>query len=109
MLRRFSIDFALLSIGLDMVCVDIALSLATWLRPRLNTLSFVTFIPEPVVTPVALYIIFPILWVIVLSLLSLYDSKRNLSLPKEITNLTLGTILAAVTLAGTLYLSYRDV
>ena len=109
MLRRFSIDFALLSIGLDMVCVDIALGLATWLRPRLNTLSFVTFIPEPVVTPVALYIIFPILWVIVLSLLSLYDSKRNLSLSKEITNLTLGTILAAVTLAGTLYLSYRDV
>ncbi len=109
MLRRFSIDFALLSIGLDMVCVDIALGLATWLRPNLNTLSFVTFIPEPVVTPLALYIIFPILWVIVLSLLSLYDSKRNLSLPKEITNLTLGTILAAVTLAGTLYLSYRDV
>jgi hypothetical protein len=88
--RRFSVDFALLSIVLDMVCVAIALSLASWLRPYLNTLSFVTYIPEPVVTPPALYFIFPGLWVVILSLLSLYDDKRNYRFSKEIANLTLG-------------------
>lgn len=77
MLRRFSVDFALFSIVLDMVCVAIALSLASWLRQYLNTFPFVTYIPQPIVTPWALYLIFPILWVAILSLLSLYDNKRT--------------------------------
>jgi exopolysaccharide biosynthesis polyprenyl glycosylphosphotransferase len=108
-LRRFSVDFALFSIILDMVCVAISLSLASLVRPYLNTFPFVTYIPQPIVTPWALYLIFPILWVAILSLLSLYDNKRNYRFSTEITNLTVGSMLSAIALAGTLYLSYRDV
>jgi exopolysaccharide biosynthesis polyprenyl glycosylphosphotransferase len=42
-------------------------------------------------------------------LLSIYDGRRNLYVVDELTNLTLGTILASISIAGMLYLSYRDI
>ncbi|HJW91414.1 MAG TPA: sugar transferase [Anaerolineales bacterium] len=108
MFRRFTPDFALLSIGLDAALVAGALALATRLRPALNSLPLIVDI-LPIPTPGVLYVIFPLLWVLILMLVSIYDSKRNLRLGDELANLTLGSTLATVALAGTLYLSYRDV
>ena len=42
-------------------------------------------------------------------LFSVYDGRRNLRIIDEITSLTLGSLLAMVSIAGILYLSYRDV
>lgn len=111
MLRRFSIDFAVFSIGVDMAVIVGMLSLAEYIRPMLNDLPYVIDIPRAFQTPLPhpLYIIFPVLWVLILQLVSVYDGRRNLRLINEVASLTLGSILAIITLAGALYLSYRDV
>ena len=67
MFRRFTPDFALLSIGLDAALVAGALALATRLRPALNSLPLIVDI-LPIPTPGVLYVIFPLLWVLILML-----------------------------------------
>ena len=109
MLRRFSIDFAVFSMGLDVVIIAGMLEVSTYFRPLLSSLPYVADIPRPFQIPLPLYPLFPLLWVVVLQLTSVYDGRRNLRLVKEVTSLTLGSLLAIVALAGTLYLSYRGI
>jgi exopolysaccharide biosynthesis polyprenyl glycosylphosphotransferase len=109
MFRRFTVNFALFSMGLDAVLVAVSLYIATSARPFLSRLPLIAYIPSPLRTPVVLYILFPLAWVAVFSLLSVYDGRRNLQLSDELGNLTLGTLLAGVSLAGALYFSFRDV
>jgi len=109
MLRRFSIDFAVFSMCLDGLLIAAALVLATAIRPSLSDLAFVREVPEDLSTPLPLYAIFPVLWVIILFVSSVYDGRRNLRIGDEITGLSLSSLLAIVALAGTLYLSFRDV
>lgn len=94
---------------MDGLLVAAALYHATFLRPLLNTLPFTREISQPTPLPLLLYLLFPIAWVSILLLLSVYDGRRNLYFADEIATLTLGGMLAAVSLAGTLYLSFRDV
>lgn len=108
MFRRFSVNFALLSISVDAFFVAMALFVAESSRPLLNALPFAADIFEPITVPPLLYILFPVVWVAILLLLSVYDGRRNFKVVDEITNLTLGSILAMVSMAGTLYLSYRE-
>jgi exopolysaccharide biosynthesis polyprenyl glycosylphosphotransferase len=109
MFRRFSVNFALFSMVLDALLVVTSLLLATIIRPLLSDLPLVAFISYPLHIPGTLYVIFPTAWVAVYSLMSVYDGRRNLQLSDELASLTLGTILAGVSLAGALYLSFRDV
>lgn len=109
MFRRFSINFALLSISLDIVVVCLALLAATHLRPWLGFLPFAAEYPGLVVTPWPVYLLFALEWPAILLALSVYDGRRNLRQIDEFANLTLASLLAAVALAGTLYLSYRQV
>jgi exopolysaccharide biosynthesis polyprenyl glycosylphosphotransferase len=109
MLRRFSTDFAVFSMFLDMVLILLSLGFANYIRPYLNPLPFVAEIGEPHPVPLALYLIFPPLWVLILQLMSVYDARRNLHFYKEISSLTLASLLAGVALAGTLYLSFRGI
>jgi len=87
----------------------LALFTADMLRWRFNVLPFVKELPQGVHLPLILYILFPLLWVGVLLLFSVYDGRRNLRAVDEFAGLTLGSALAAVAMAGVLYLSYRDV
>ncbi len=109
MLRRFSANFAVFSIFLDFLLVDVALLLAAVLRAPLSALEFVKEIGQPVHLPLILYLLFPVVWVIVFLLFSLYDGRKNLRVVDECSSLFLGTVLAGVSMAGVLYLSYRDV
>jgi FlaA1/EpsC-like NDP-sugar epimerase len=109
MLRRFSIDFALFSIVLDAALIFIALVFATYARPYMSTLPFIAHIPPAFQIPPTLYILFPLLWVLILLFTSVYDGRRNLRFWKELTSLTVGSLLAGIILAGILYLSYRGV
>ena len=47
--------------------------------------------------------------VLILLFTSVYDGRRNLRFSKELTSLTIGSLIAAIALAGTLYLGYRSV
>lgn len=109
MFRRFSVNFAVFSIFLDMALVAASLFISMRLRVPLSSLPFVQQIREPVNLPWILFVIFPALWVAVLLLFSVYDGRRNLRVVDELASLTLGSMLASISVAGVLYLSYRDI
>jgi exopolysaccharide biosynthesis polyprenyl glycosylphosphotransferase len=109
MFRRFSANFAVLSIFLDGTLVALALYISSALRQQFNALPFVEEIITPVFVPGVLYGIFPLTWVGVLMLFSVYDGRRNLRIANELGSLTTGSVLAVVAMAGVLYLSFRDV
>ncbi len=109
MFRRFSVNFALLSIALDAALVMAALAVATHLRPRLGFLPFAAEYPYLIPTPCMVYLIAAAEWVAILLIFAVYDGRRNLRGVDEFANLTLASLVAAVSLAGTLYLSYRQV
>ena len=64
MLRRFSVDFAVFSMGLDGVLIAITLAIATSIRPALSDLTFVAEVGPDLITPIHLYVLFPLLWVL---------------------------------------------
>jgi exopolysaccharide biosynthesis polyprenyl glycosylphosphotransferase len=109
MLRKFSIDFAVFSMGLDGVLIAIALAIATSIRPALSDLTFVAEIGPDLTTPIYLYMLFPVLWVLIFFVTSVYDGRKNFRVGDEITNLFLSSLLSSIASAGTLYLSFRGV
>src|SRR5688572_29483548 len=109
MLRRFSINFALVSMLLDGFSAAFGLWLATRWRPLLNDLPVVEELPSSVGTPAALFYVFPLLWILIYAVLSIYDGRRYLRVVDEFSALTFAMIIASVSAAGILYFSYREV
>lgn len=109
MLRRFSVNFAILSISIDALMVCLALLAATYLRPSLNFLPFAADYPSLIPTPVILYPIFAIIWVAINLLFDIYNGKRAPNRVDEFVRLSLAALLAGIALAGALYLSFREV
>ncbi len=109
MFRRFSANFAVFSMYLDFLLIWASLTVAVEVRPLLNNLPFVKTILEKTTLPWFFYLIFPALWIAVLMMFSLYDGRRNLRVIHEFGSLALGSGLATISMAGVLYLSYRDV
>jgi exopolysaccharide biosynthesis polyprenyl glycosylphosphotransferase len=109
MLRRFSVNFALFSMLLDGLSVLLSLGFSVIIRPSLNNLSFIEPINTPITLPFELYIIFPIIWVIINATLSIYDGKKYLRVVDEFSALSLSVIIASISSAGVLYISFREV
>jgi exopolysaccharide biosynthesis polyprenyl glycosylphosphotransferase len=109
MFRRYSVNFALISMLLDTLAVAFALFFANQIRPYLNDLPWAANIRQPTNIPWVLYFIFPLVWVLVLNLFSIYDGRKYLRVTDELATLTFATLLAGVALAGALYLSFRDI
>ncbi len=107
MIRRFSINFAVQSIFLDVFWVGSGLWFSTLLRTFLNRYSFIQPMPLPIQLPWSLYVVFPIIWVSILATFSVYDGRKHLRAVDEYTTITLASLLAAIAMAGVLYLSYR--
>jgi exopolysaccharide biosynthesis polyprenyl glycosylphosphotransferase len=74
----------------------------------MSKLPFAANIYQPLTIPPSLYFVFPLAWVGIFLLMSVYDGRRNLHVTDEIINLIFGSVLASVFLAGTLYLSFRE-
>ena len=109
MFRRFSTNFALLSMTLDAVWVVISLIIADRIRPALNSLPFAASFPAELHLPLIIYPLSVVIWVSVFLLLSVYDGRRNFRVTDELSSVSVGSALAAVLLAGSLYLSFRQV
>ncbi len=90
-----------------MVCL--ALLAATYLRPSLAFLPFAAHYPSLIPTPLVLYPIFALEWIAINLLFDVYNGKRVLSPVDEFVRLSLAALLSSIALAGTLYLSFRDV
>jgi exopolysaccharide biosynthesis polyprenyl glycosylphosphotransferase len=108
MLRRFSTNFAVFSIAFDLVVVALSLWGVNQLRPLLNVFPFTKPIPVPPPIPSLMYFTFPLIWVVIMLAFSVYDGRKNIRIVDEFANLTLGSLMSGITLAGILYLSYRD-
>jgi exopolysaccharide biosynthesis polyprenyl glycosylphosphotransferase len=109
MIRKFSTDFAVFSIFVDILGVIGMMIFTASVRPSLNSLPFAAPINQAVNFPTYLYVVNPIVWVISFLLLNVYDGRRNLRVVDEVTSLTLGSFLAGGLLAGILYLTVRDI
>ena len=110
MLRRFSVNFALLSMFFDLLSVLFSLKLAVDLRPLLGQLpNVLELTPSMVYLPNVLYIIFPLLWLLILLSFSIYDGKKYLRVVDEFAALTLASMIASISAAGILYFSFRNV
>src|SRR5690242_2676015 len=108
MLRRFSVNFALFSMLLDGLSTALGLWLSATLRPLLNHFSFIRAINDQLIVPLALYVLFPVLWVIIFSSLSIYDGRKFLRAADELAALFLSTFIASISTAGILYFSFRE-
>ena len=108
MLRRFSINFALLSMLLDVFSTALGLFLSGTLRPLLNSFSIVKEVTQSALVPPALYFLFPAVWVVIFASLSIYDGRKFLRVADELAALFLSTFIASISTAGILYFSYRD-
>lgn len=106
--RRFSINFAILSMVLDAITVVFSLWLSTIIRPSLNSIAFIKPVVVPEIVPVELYLFFPLIWVLIYLVMSIYDGKKHLRIVDEFGALTLGMLIASISAAGILYLSFRD-
>jgi exopolysaccharide biosynthesis polyprenyl glycosylphosphotransferase len=109
MLRRFSVNFALLSMLLDGLSTALALFLAGTLRPLLNSFAIFKEIEDPTLVPQSLYSLFPLVWVVIFASLSIYDGRKFLRAADELAALFLSTFIASISTAGILYFSFRDV
>jgi len=109
MIRRFSVNFAIFSMSVDAVIISIALFIAELIRPSLSKLSFAAQFPSVVHAPIYIYLIFCLEWISVFLLFSIYDGRHNFRFIDELTNLTIASIIAMIIMAGTLYLSYREI
>jgi exopolysaccharide biosynthesis polyprenyl glycosylphosphotransferase len=109
MLRRFSANFAVFSIFMDLLIIPIMLRLVIAIRPLLNPLPFITPIQEITNLPVIIYILFSVLWVSIFATFSVYDGRRNIRVADEFASLTQGSIVAAISMAGILYFTFREV
>jgi exopolysaccharide biosynthesis polyprenyl glycosylphosphotransferase len=109
MLRRFSVNLAIYIMLMDATLVVLALALAVRIRPLFNPLESVQELPAQINMPALVYVLAVLIWLSVLFMLSIYDGRRNLFIVNELTNLTIGVLIAFVSLAGVLYLSYREV
>ncbi len=108
MLRRFSSNFAVFSIFTDLFIILIMLQLVIYIRPLLSSLPFIAELQKVPNFPLIIYIIFPILWVSIFAIYSVYDGRRNFRITDEFASLTQATLVAAVSMAGILYFTFRD-
>jgi exopolysaccharide biosynthesis polyprenyl glycosylphosphotransferase len=109
MFNRNSANYSLFYILIDVVISACSLGFVTEVRPNIDYFSFIQPISTKIDLPVAVYLIFAIIWVSVFSVFSVYDERKKLTMKQEIQNLSSASVIGAAAQAGVLYLSYRDV
>jgi len=111
MLQRFSVNFIILSMFLDASLTALSLKAATMLRPYLP--SFLPLLQSltafEVEVPMILYIIFPLIWSGIFLLTGVYEPRHIYKAMDELQRILLSMGVTALSSAGLLYLTFRDV
>ncbi|MDX1415563.1 MAG: sugar transferase [Candidatus Promineifilaceae bacterium] len=107
MLRRFSVNYAVLTMALDTGVTFLALSLAASLRPHLPRVPLLVPLAE-IVLPTWIYILVPLIWFLAFLVASVYDPKHTYRLVDEMQAVSLGSIFAALLCAGLFFLTFRE-
>jgi exopolysaccharide biosynthesis polyprenyl glycosylphosphotransferase len=106
MLKRFSPNYALFSLALDLSLTAAAMRFAQHLR---DTLSWGKPFNENNYVPWSLYIVVIGIWLVVFTVLSVYDPKRTYKVVDEAQTFLVANSFAILIFAGTLYLTVRDI
>ncbi len=101
MLRRFSVNFFVFSISLDVSILSAALWLAGHALPSLDIFHQAGMVEDRL--PLSLFFWVPVAWMGTFLAISLYDGRRNLRFVYEFLWLALGVTIAATVVAGLLY------
>ena len=107
MIRRFSPRSVLGSMLVDASLIECSLVLAGYLRRTLPYGRVGAYYPQGI-PPLGVYVVATLLWVLIASVGSLYDSERTYKAIDEFQALGLAVGFYALTLAGMLYFTYRD-
>lgn len=109
MFRRFSVNYAIFSMTMDVGAVFLALFFASRLRvwPQFLQLDFVRPLNDVHLSP-WFFLAIPFLWIATFLLLNVYDPRRVYKIVDELQSVTVATALAALVFAGLLYLTDRN-
>ncbi|MCR4406833.1 MAG: undecaprenyl-phosphate glucose phosphotransferase [Anaerolineae bacterium] len=107
MLKRFGTNLTLALLVSDLVLTELALYLASYLRPRLGWGT--TLISQQARLSPYVYLMVAAIWGVTFLVLSVYDAKRTLRAVDEIQVVCVATSMATLIFAGALYLSFRQV
>lgn len=108
MLRRFSVNYSIFSMLVDGLMVLVSLVSMAALRTVLGQFDFIADLPVDIRYPAFIYVLFPLVWVGLLAGFSIYDGKKFFKAVDELSMLTVASLVAAITQAGILYLTFRD-
>jgi exopolysaccharide biosynthesis polyprenyl glycosylphosphotransferase len=103
MLKRFSTNFALFSLVLDLGLTTGVLALAEHLR---GAIPWGKVIIQDDYIPWTLYVIVAVIWLAVFVILSIYDPKRTYRVVEAV---IVAICFATLTFSGFLYLTFRQV
>lgn len=110
MLKRFSTNHAISCMLLDAIFAALALWLAFLFRPMVSGFStLIMDIQTPKHINTYAYVLLPIIWVLVFLTRDQYNPEKNLRVVDEVSGVFLSSIIATIVLAGTLYLSDREI
>ena len=108
MIKRFKLSFTLILLLFDLALTDLALYLSRHLRLALDLGKptgpdgiWLYFDP-------ALYLIVPLIWLIVFTVLSVYDSRRTLRVVDDLQTVTQASLVATLVLASLAYFFFRE-
>jgi exopolysaccharide biosynthesis polyprenyl glycosylphosphotransferase len=108
MLRRYTVNYAIFSMVLDIVLTLLALLVARALRPSLpHTFPFLVPVPN-IDIPAVLFVLVPLIWGATFLIMSVYDPRRIYKVTDEFQAVTLAVVVATLIFAGVLYLGFRD-
>ena len=108
MFRRASLNFAIISIALDLSLTFVAILLAIAIRPSLRSLP--GLVENPTIKfDTSLFFIIPVIWLVTFLLFSIYDPKRRYRVTEEVQQLILAIGFSALVFAGVLYIGFREV
>ena len=94
---------------IDTMLIATSLLLADYIRPLLNKFDFIKYLPPDRHIPVVIFPLFLVIWILILNMFSVYDGRKNIKAIDEFLSISMATVLAAISSAGSLYLSFRDV
>lgn len=107
MIRRFSLRFTLFLLFCDLALTTVALYLARQLRLAID-LGKPVGSSEWLYFQSILYLIVPIIWFIIFTMMSVYDSRRTVRAADDFQIVTQATLVASLVFAGVAYFFYRD-
>ena len=107
MFKRFSTSYMVFLFMMDLILTECALYVASVLRFHLPYGDRIPW--EMARVPLQVYGLVAVIWALVFMVLSLYNPNRVFRAVDEFPLVILAVTLAALTLAGILYLTYRDV